>query len=172
MFVRLSIFALVAACLAPMGAQAKSPADKFRGKIILSKHPFPTGFPSDKAFIRHMKKVDTKSFRFKERDNIPVEFMAFFSAPYQATEFTARIFDITERGKTHVVAEFPIYPNQRKTRILASGTLLDKGTFEEEHRYHMVVLVGMRGKALAETRFAIKADPKAKRKRGPTVVEF
>lgn len=140
-------------------AEAKGPADKFKGKIILSTKAFPTSFKSDAAFIKHMKRAETKGFRYEGKAEINVEFMAFFARPYANTEFTVTIYDMTE-GRT-LVYSFPVYPGQKNTRILASGTSLDKATFAEERSYLMVVTPSYNGPIIAETTFSIKADPNA-----------
>lgn len=163
----------VALLFTPMTAAAKKPADYFRGKIILSTRPFPTSFKGDKQFISHMKKVNTKGFTYPESGNINVEFMAFFGRAYKVTEFTVQIFDMTE-GYRKEVHTFPVYPAQRNTRILASGFMMDKETYEEERRFMMVITMGYRGSIVAETNFSIKrgkfSAPKEVYK--PTVVDF
>lgn len=142
----------------PTAAQARKPADALKGKIVLSTKPFPVRFKSDAAFIRHMRKVDTKAFRFDGADKIGVEFMAFFARPVTTTQLTAKIYDVTERRQLRDT--FPVYPGQRNTRILASYFEMKADKFEVERRYHMVLTAGFKGRVLAETTFAIKADKK------------
>lgn len=143
--------------LAAPAAHAKKPADKFAGKIILSTKPFPTSFKNDAAFIAHMKKVDTKGFKYGDKDTISVELMAFFARPYNSTEFTVTIYDVTE-GRT-TAATFPIYPAQKNTRILASGMTLDRATFGEERAFLVTITAAYGGPIIAETKFSIKAGP-------------
>ncbi len=135
-------------------ALARSPNRVFKGKIILSKKPFPFRFKSDKALIRHMKRVDSKSFRYDEEGNIHIEFMAFFARPHRSSQFNAAIYDVTERRR--LVSTFPVYPNQKMTKILASDVVLDKETFPEERHYLLVISRQYNSPILAESKFAIK----------------
>lgn len=168
---RLWPLACILLVLAPM-AHAKTPADKFKGKIILSTKPFPARFSSDAAFISHLKKADTKGFKFDEKGKVNIEFMAFFSKAHSVTEFTAKVYDITDMSRPGLVTTFPIYPGQKNLRILASGMTLDAGTFDEEHRYLMVITASYQGPGIAETKFAIKARPHEKVAPTAEVVDF
>lgn len=154
-----------ALCLFAADAYAAKPANVFKGKIIMSTTPFPARFSSDRKFVSHMKKVDTKTFSFAdEADSISIEFMAFFRRSYGGTEFPAVIYDIT--GARRQVMTFPIYPDptQKSTRILASGAYLSKEKFPDETRkYEMVVTHG--GKIIAKTRFSIKESAAARKAR-------
>ncbi len=152
----------LAMLLAPSAAQANKVANKLKGKIILSPKAFPSSFASDKAFIKHMRRADTKRFTYGESQKIGVEFMAFFARKYTVTEFTVTIFDITERRE--MVTTFPVYPQQRETRILASFVRLEPDAFQEEHRFLMVVQPTYGGPVIAETQFAIKAGKRGKKK--------
>lgn len=162
--------------VAPTAGHAKKPADKFKGQIILSDKPFPASFRSDARFISHMKKVNTKSFRLGEEGKVDVEFMAFFSRPYKVTEFTAKVYEITDGVRPQVIYSFPINPNpgQGGQRILASYTTLRRDTFDDERdrKYRMVISVGYQGSPIAKTDFVIKARPMEKAAAGPSVVEF
>ena len=163
-FIRLwplaALLSLVAA-----DAQARKPADAFKGKIILSTKAFPRSFSSDRKFIKHMKKVNTKTFSYADgADSISIEFMAFFRRAYGGTEFPAMIYDVTE-GKRHVTS-FPIYPapNQKKTRILASYAQLSKDQFPDEtRRYELVVTSG--GRIISKAKFTIKESQAARAQR-------
>lgn len=137
---------------------ARKPARVFAGKVILSKTPFPGSFKSDKAFIRHMKRVNTRKVSYGKTGPINLEFMAFFRRPQRATEFVAIVYDLTDRGRQAI--SFPIMPNQRKTQILASGFSMTRDNFPMEHQYRLVISLG--GRILAESRFAIK-ETKAQR---------
>ena len=148
----IGIVALILSLLAPGLSGAKKPARAFAGKVILSKTPFPASFKSDKAFIRHMKRVHRSKISYPKKGPINLEFMAFFARKYQATEFVATIYDLTDRGRQ--ITSFPIMPNQRVTQILASGFSVERDRFPTEHQYRLVISLG--GRVLAETRFAIK----------------
>ncbi len=152
------------AMLVPSAAEASDKvANKLRGTVVLSTMPFPTAFKSDRAFIKKMKRVDTKRFVYGTEDKIPVEFMAFFARSYTVTEFTVTIFDVTERRE--MIKTFPVYPQQRKTRILAASMRIDIDTFEEEHTFLMVVQPTYGGPVIAETKFAVKAGKDGPRKK-------
>ncbi|MCA9537953.1 MAG: hypothetical protein KC620_03645 [Myxococcales bacterium] len=145
--------------LSAAGAHARNPADAFKGRIVLSTKPFPARFSSDARFISHMKSVDTKHFAFagtEEEEGVNVEFMAFFARPYTATEFTGTIYDTTEGQR--MVTSFPVYPNQRETRILASFMKLDKASFPDEDRQYLFVITH-NTRVIAETKFVIKESP-------------
>jgi hypothetical protein len=84
-----------------------------------------------------------------------------------STRFTCRILDITEGATT--VTDFPIYPGQKETRILASSTTFNKDKFPPDRRYHLVISSTYNGPVLAEAKFTIaksaadKAADKAQR---------
>jgi hypothetical protein len=141
-------------CALPLAAQAKEPADVFKGRIVLSTKPFPIRFKSDADFIAHMKKVDTKAFKYEGAEALNVEFMAFFAEPVQATQLEAKIYDITERRE--LKDTFPVYPGGRGMRTLASNFELRSDLLDTERRYHIVLTEGFRGRVLAETEFVVK----------------
>lgn len=157
-FVALSVFAL------PQAALARKPADVFKGQIVLAKWPFPTSFKSDRQFISHMKKVNTKTFEFNEDGEIQIELMAFFKKTEKGREFLARLFEITDGQK--FILDFPIYPAQDKNRILASGTMLKRdlvlGDAKDDlvqppaRKYLLVISRTAKSPVLAETKFVIK----------------
>lgn len=155
---RLALCALaVTSAAAPSAlAAGKKPEDALRGRVILSERAFPASFASDAAFITHMKRVDTKGFKYAGRDKIPVEFMAFFAQPVNVTQLTGTLYDVTER--LEMKDTFPIYPGQKGGRVLASYFELRRDAHEAERRYKLVITSGFRGLVLAETDFAIKAD--------------
>lgn len=151
-----------ALCLFATEADARKPADVFKGKIIMSTKPFPARFSSDSRFVSHMKKVDTKTFTYgDEAESLNIEFMAFFRSAYGGTEFPVMVYDVTEGRRQ--VATFPIYPDptQKSTRILASYARLTKETFPDENRkYEMAITSG--GKIIAKTTFTIKESAAAR----------
>ena len=162
---RRSLLSFVLSCAAPAvlvsalsattaEARGKKPEDALKGRIVLSTAPFPSSFKDDSAFIAYMKKVDTKGFRFEDKEKISVELMAFFAAPVVQTQLTATLYDSTEG--LEMKDTFPIYPGTRGTRILASYFDLRKAALESERRYKLVITDGFRGRVLAETDFAIK----------------
>lgn len=147
-------------------AEARKPANVFKGTIIMSTQPFPARFSSDRRFIAHMKKVDTKTFTYADGDDatINIEFMAFFRSAKGGTEFPVMVYDVSE-GRTQVTS-FPIYPQpgQKSTRILASYFRLEKSTFPDMNRkYEMVVTSG--GRVVAKTKFTIGESAAARAKR-------
>jgi hypothetical protein len=156
---RVLLSGLVLTSLAPSVAEAgpgKKPEDALKGRIILSERPFPASFQSDASFIAHMKKADTKGFKYGGRDKIPVEFMAFFAQPINVTQLQGTLYDVTERLEMR--DNFPIYPGTKGGRVLASYFEMRKETIEAERRYKLVITSGYRGLVLAEADFAIKAD--------------
>lgn len=141
----------------PSAAVARDPADALKGRVILSTKMFPSRFKSDDAFIQHMKRVDTKAFRYEGAETLNVEFMAFFAEPLQATQLEAKIFDVTERRE--LKDTFPVYPGGRGLRILASNFEMRASLIEPERRFHLILTEGYRGRVLAETDFVVKASP-------------
>ncbi len=184
--IRLLLCAVVVLGFVTEAQAGSKAARRLKGKVILSQKPFPTSFKSDKAMVKHMKRIDTKRFKFNEHGKISVEIMAFFARAHTATEFTVTIYDVTERRRT--VESFPIYPGQRSTQILASFVRLEAAPvdadplddgFKAERRYHLVVTKTYGGPVLAETTFAIKRGPfdiareaKAKKNAPSGPVEF
>jgi hypothetical protein len=133
-------------------AEARQPADVFKREIMVSAESFPSRFKSDAAFIRYVKKTRKSRLEYPKNNEINLRFMAFFSRPIQATEFTALIYDLTDKGR--LVATVPVSPNQRVTRILASSVDLDRDDFPEDHEYRIMIAIG--ATALAQTRFTIR----------------
>lgn len=147
---------LTSTATSPAVAAGKKPEDALRGRIILSEKPFPASFASDAAFITHMKRADTKGFKYAGRDKIPVEFMAFFAQPINVTQLQGTVYDVTERLEMR--DSFPIYPGSKGGRVLASFFEMRKETFEAQRRYKLVITTGFRGVVLAEADFALTAD--------------
>ena len=139
---------------APTHAWARKPEKVLGGRIIVSTKAFPTRFKSDAAFVRHMRKVDTKTIRYGDKEKRSVELMAFFRRVPGVSQLTATLYDITERRE--MKATFPIYTTDRETRILASGFVLDKETYPVNRKYHLVITVEYGGRVLAETQFVVK----------------
>ena len=152
--VRPLILGLAGLGLLAQPATGREPADVFGGKIIVSTQPFPSSFKSDRAFIRHMKKVKKKNLYYPAKNILNIEFMAFFGRTYAATEYTGLVYNVTERNK--LVTSFPIYPSSRNNRILASGFRIEREEFPEERTYRLIV--SLNGKILAETHFNLKEN--------------
>ncbi|MEE2789115.1 MAG: hypothetical protein VX589_17400 [Myxococcota bacterium] len=142
-------------------AHARDPADVFAGKVILSTKPFPASFKSDRAFVRFMKKANQKSVYYPKSNYLNLEFMGFFGRTYAATEYTCLVYNVTDRNK--LVRSFPIYPESRENRILASGFRISRDVFPEEKTYRLIV--SLNGRALAETVFSIKENAENRRAR-------
>ena len=146
---------------APTAVHARKPVDVYKGRIILDTKRFPSQFKSDRAFTRYLKKAHKKRVDYGDKMTLNLEFMAFFRKNHVATEFTGMIFDIT--GPRKLLDTFSIYPQQRKTRVLASNIELIKEDFPEERKYYLVVTRGQT--VLAETKFTIKESAHARAKR-------
>jgi len=133
-------------------AHSRKPADVFSQRIILSAKSFPSSFKSDKAFVKYMKRAHLKKVVYPDSNRLTLRFMAFFSRPIRTTEFTALVYDLTDRNR--LVATIPVSPSQRETRILASSFDIERSDFPEEHQYKVMVAIG--STALAQTTFTIK----------------
>lgn len=159
-FTRRAFFA--ALCLTAAGlctqAQAKPATRALYGKIILSTQPFPMSFASKKKMVKALKKLHTTKLMYNEEGFIDVEFMGFFRRQQIATEFTATLYDITE--KRVLLDNFPIYPSQRKTQILASGMRFKLEQMEPMRNYHLTMTTTFGGPVLAEVEFTIADNPK------------
>lgn len=142
-------------------AHARKPADVFKRQIILSTKAFPSSFKNDKAFIRYMKKAHKKRIVYPDSNRLTIRFMAFFSKPIRTTEFTALVYDLTDRNR--LVATVPVAPSQRETRILASAFDIERRDFPEEHKYRVMIAVG--STALAQAQFTIKESKKNRAER-------
>ena len=84
-----------------------------------------------------------------------------FSKPIRTTEFTALVYDLTDRNR--LVATVPVAPSQRETRILASAFDIERRDFPEEHKYRVMIAVG--STALAQAQFTIKESRKNRAER-------
>ncbi len=151
-----TLVAFLACILLSSSAYSKNPADVFSQRIILSKKSFPSSFKNDKSFITYMKRTHLKKVVYPDDNRLTLRFMAFFSRPIRTTEFTALVYDLSDRNR--LVATIPISPSQRETRILASSFDIEMSDFPEEHRYKIMVAVGTT--ALAQTTFTIKESRK------------
>jgi hypothetical protein len=166
-------FALTAAALlafAPGSAIAKKPTKVFKGQIILAKWPFPMGFKSDKAFVKHMKRVNTKVFEYDEDGKVEINLMAFFKKARPDRAYSCRVIDTTEGQKALEPRTIDAMPNQKKTQILASGVTLYRDDLPwgdyEQRTFVMVITTPYDNHVLAETKFAIhktKAEKQAER---------
>ena len=103
-----------------------------------------------------MKKVRTNRLVYPDSNQMTIRFMAFFAAPHQTTEFTALIYDMTDRNR--LVDTIPISPNQRVTRILAGAIDLEREQYAEDRQYQLIIAIGNR--ALAKTQFTIRESTK------------
>ena len=105
-----------------------------------------------------MKRAHTKRIVYPDSNRQTLRFMAFFSRPVRTIEFTALVYDLTDRNR--LVATIPVSPTQRETQILASSFDIEMSDFPEEHQYKIMVAVG--STALAQTTFTIKESRKNK----------
>ena len=158
-----TICAIIIAFLSILTTQAKArhPADVFAGKVVLSTKPFPARFKNDRAFVRYMKKANKKVVYYPKSNTLNLEFMGFFGRAYAATEYTCLVYNVTDRNQ--LVTSFPIYPESRENRILASGFRISRDVFQEERKYRLII--SLNGRALAETTFAIKESTQNRRER-------
>jgi hypothetical protein len=156
----LAVAALSFVAVTPTDADARKPADALGGRVILAKWPFPTRFKNDRAFIAHMKKVDNKRWMYAVgEDKIPVEFMVFLKRALNLRTLDVTIFDITDRRVP--IENFPLDLRNPSDRVVASNFTLDRERYNVERQYHLVVRTGYSGRVVAETKFAIKRNPKA-----------
>ena len=80
-------------------AHSRKPADVFSQRIILSAKSFPSSFKSDRAFLKYMKRAHLKKVVYPKSNRLTLRFMAFFSRPIRTTEFTALVYDLTDRNR-------------------------------------------------------------------------
>ena len=155
-----ALSALALLSLASGPAVAKKPARVFRGQIILAKWPFPMGFKSDKKFIKHMKRVNTKVFEYDEEGKVEINLMAFFKKPRADRAFSCRLIDTTEGQKALESRTIDAMPGQKKTQILASGITLFREDLPwgdyEQRTFTMAITTPYDNKVLAEVKFAIR----------------
>ena len=135
--------------------RGKKPEDVFKGDIILSEKKFPRKFDSDKEFIKHMKKVDTKSFYADEKGEWRFRYMIFSKTPVGTMTAEVTYYDVTD-GDAVKINTFALYPQDEKDRIISGkAKLTTDGDFKGNRKYRMVFSRGYGRKALATTEFVL-----------------
>lgn len=136
-------------------SQARAPEKVLKGKIIMSTKRFPSRFKSDKAFVKYMKKVDTKGIRAKEDGSWSFEYMVFARKPVGTIQAAVTFYDITGGGQ-RFVNTFNFYTTNKKDRIInGHASLSEEKNFKANRKYLMVFARGYGQKALASTKFAL-----------------
>lgn len=136
-------------------AFAKKPEKVFKGRIILSKSRFPSRFKTDKAFVKHMKKVDTKSIYASDDGTWSFEYMVFPKKRVGTIQAAVTFYDITS-GRKKLVNTFSFYMRNPKDKILNGYASLSKDkNFLPNRKYLMVFSRGYGQSPLATTKFAL-----------------
>lgn len=139
-------------------AKSKTPAQVFKGQIIVSTKSFPYRFKSDDHFISHMKKADTKTLNAKEDGTWSFEYMAFLKEPVSTLQANVAFYDISAPGKEKLVTSFTFYPQDNK-EITLNGVadLNTEQGFEADHKYKMTFSRGFGQTPLAQTTIVLTA---------------
>lgn len=136
-------------------ALAKKPEKVFKGKIILSKSRFPSKFKTDKAFVKHMRKVDTKAIYPQADGTWSFEYMAFPRKKVGTIQAAVTFYDITG-GRKKLVNTFSFYMRKPGDKILNGyASLSESKNFKANRKYLMVFSRGYGQPALASTKFAL-----------------
>ena len=152
--------------------RSKKPEDVFKGEIVLSEKKFPRKFESDKDFIKHMKKVDTKTFYANEKGEWRFSYMIFSEAPVGTMTAEVSYYDVTD-GDAVKVNTFALYPQDEKDRIInGKAKLTPDGEFKGHRKYRMVFSRGYGRKALATTEFVLYPAKGSKPEEVSNTVEF
>ncbi len=137
--------------------RGKSPERYFRGEIILSQKRFPRSFKSDKAMIKHMKKVNTHEFHANESGKWSFEYMVFARKPVGTLRASVTYYDITTPGTQKLVNTFKFYAAEKSDRILnGHASLSEDREFQANRKYLMVFSRGYGTKPLATTKFILR----------------
>lgn len=135
--------------------RSKKPEDVFKGDIVLSEKKFPRKFDSDKDFIKHMKKVDTKTFYADDKGEWRFRYMIFSKVPVGTMTAEVSYYDVTD-GNAVKVNTFALYPHDEKDRIISGkAKLTPDGDFKAHRKYRMIFSRGYGRKALATTEFVL-----------------
>lgn len=152
--------------------RSKKPEDVFKGDIVLSKKRFPRKFDSDKEFVKHMKKVDTKTFYANEDGEWKFRYMIFANKPVGTMTAEVSYYDITD-GDAVKINTFSLYPSSEKDRIISGkATLTPDGDFKGHRKYRMIFSRGYGRKALASTDFVLYPSKDAKPEKKSNTVNF
>ena len=141
--------------LAMPSAFAISPEKKFRGKIIVSAKRFPSRFDSDKAMIKHMKKVNTHEITASSEKDWDFEYMAFLSKPIGTLQAAVSFYDVTGGGQ-QLIDTFTFYPEDQSDKIIAGNQRLSSNRFSADRKYLMVFSRGYGQAALAKTKIVLR----------------
>lgn len=155
----------IAAAIAVMGlmmatallAHARHPADAFTGRIALSNTSFPDNFSNDDAFIKYIRKHDTREF-FPEKEDGGWDFhyMAFFKKPISGSKYLVLFYDVTRPELPILVTQTTSYPGRPGLRIMAGQYELDPMLFKPDKRYLMLYTPSVDAPAIAEAEFVLR----------------
>ncbi|AWV89662.1 hypothetical protein [Bradymonas sediminis] len=152
-------------------AWAVKPEKKFKGDIIISTERFPSRFKSDNEFVRHMKKVNTKTLTAQGDESWEFEYMAFLPKPVSTLKAAVTYYDITVKGSQKYIETFAFYPSDRSDKILAGHAELSASKFSPDRKYLMVFSLGYGQKPLASTKFVLRRKGE-KKAQDSGVVDF
>ena len=113
-------------------------------------------FVQKRQSIHSVYEEGTRNNRLSRDQSSNHSIHGVLSKPIRTTEFTALIYDLTDRNR--LVATVPVAPSQRETRILASAFDIERRDFPEEHKYRVMIAIG--STALAQAQFTIKESKK------------
>lgn len=137
-------------------AEARNPADVFRGKVITAKKPIPTRAKSKRRYIRKVRKLKKRKFwEDEKKKEWKIYYAAYFRRPLNDLEVTIKLYDITG-GKKHMITSFQQYVSRRGMRVLNSHIELERKFFGVNKRILMVV--ENRNRTLAATKFKILGE--------------
>ena len=135
--------------------RSTKPEDVLKGEIVLSEKRFPRKFDSDKEFVKHMRKVDTKVFYADEDGQWSFRYMIFARQPVGTMTAELTYYDITD-GDGVKVNTFSLYPQDENDQIISGkAELTPDGDFEPHRKYRVVFSRGYGHKALASTDFIL-----------------
>ena len=150
-------------CLPDLGwtrpKKGSSTVDRLAGKVILSPRPFPPSFPSDRAFLKAMKRMDTKVFRATKKGLWEIDFLAFFPVPMEELTCELHFFDRTykeSKGKSEHVETRTKFLSRRGERTLASSLRLEAPQYKKDHTYRLIVARRSDRALLAEATFLLR----------------
>lgn len=117
------VFLLLLGSFAHAG-KADKVTKKFGGKVILSEKRFPMTAKSQSAYITKIKKQSKAKFwEDKENKQWKIHFAAFFKKPLKDIEYQVKVYDITGKQKSIILAFDQYSDSSNQTSVLSDVTI-------------------------------------------------
>ncbi len=135
-------------------AWARDPQDVVAGRVILTYKPVPMRFNTSQAMVSYINSHSITIVDENEKHDWEFEILSFFKQPLGDYEALVVFYD-TEKGGQKLMSSFPMYIQDRNTRVVGQKVLLKREDgFQPNWRY--TVMVKSRQKTLAEKQFTLR----------------